>query len=224
MAQEENSGASKQSTVRSQRPRVCRIHWVRHSDSSLLSPVPCLPSPALQKMKVHPEICMKTKGGQNQVTGVRCQKRLDKDTDGLRQVMGNSKFKIQDEAPKRHMTGYPQKCLKRMNWLPQRSAFGRNTVARFADTEINRSRSILRDGILSPDSDLLSPALQKMKAYPEMCMKTKEGGKTGIRYQVPGVRQEVRSPVSEVPSPKAKSPNAFCADIMSPDSCFPPLP
>jgi hypothetical protein len=104
------------------------------------------------------------------------------------------------------MTGYPQKYMKRMRWLTHSSAFGPNIVARFVETEINRSRSILRDDILSPDSGLLSPALQKMKVTPEICMKTKEQEKRvlGVRCQVSEKKSEVRVPKSEVRSPRCK--------------------
>ena len=42
---------------------------------------------------------------------------------------------------------------------------------------------------LTPGSLLLTPAFQEMKVHPEMLLKTKDGKKEGVRYQVSGVRK-----------------------------------
>jgi hypothetical protein len=47
--------------------------------------------------------------------------------------------------------------------------------------------------ILTPGSLLLTPALQEMKVHPEMLLKTKEGKKEVVRYQVAGRGHEFES-------------------------------
>ena len=67
-----------------------------------------------------------------------------------------------------------------------------------------RSRKASAAGapVLTPGSLLLTPSLQEMKVQPEMLLKTKDGKKEGVRYQVSGVRtvSESAERKNDVPS------------------------
>ena len=121
---------------------------------------------------------------------------------------GNGGFKIQDSRFEHEITPYdgisPEVIENKEGGvivIAMEKVQSRGVRTALAETSIHASPC---SGSMSvtPDSCLLSPALQKMKVTPGMLMKTKEGEKqvSGIRCQVSG--RKVRGPESEVRRPE----------------------
>src|SRR5579862_756059 len=106
----------------------------------------------MPKMKVYPEMLMKTKERVKQVLGFRCQ-ASENAWPEFWVSMAKSKFKIQEVERIGCMTGYPQKYLKTMRQPPGKLAFvDRNAVGRGL-SESNWSRTQHGRSFCPPSDD-----------------------------------------------------------------------
>ena len=137
-------------------------------ESGMLAPDSWLLTPAFQKMKVHPEMLLKTKERRNEQAPTSVIPGRPVGAPPESGMLAPDSWLLSPAFQK--MKVHPEMLLKTKERRNEQ-----------APTSVIPGRSVgalPESGMLAPGSRLLSPALQEMKVHPAICMKTQTGQET----------------------------------------------